>query len=530
MIFMDDMEIASVLPSSWKDLDDKFGFECVEKFIENNYKLLRVSSTHIELNNEGHKKFSRHELSRLVLKDDEIVKPLSVQDLKDILGITIKADDTNKVITFLGMLTAYTEDSQINISFRAPSSTGKSYIPLEIASFFPKDDIQEVAYSSPTAFFHDKGEWDEERQCVRVNLERKILIFVDMPHDSLLHRLRPLLSHDRKELVFKITDKREKSGLRTKNVVLRGYPSVVFCTASLKMDEQESTRNILLSPQMNQEKLREAVLLKIKKSANAAQYRTWLQQDERREVLRRRIERIRDAHIADVIIRDTKRIEEKFLSRKLKPRDARDVGRLMSIIKSLALLNLWNREREGDSVIASDQDIEDGFAIWSEIGRAQELGLSPYLLRLFEEVIKPLANESGIKRKDVIAKHYEVYEKPLSDEALRREILPLLEAAGLVSQEPSEEDRRVMLIRVLTIPQNNRGPEGGVESEVTPPRNPLYLRERVVGFIRTFKETNGKKPTVEEVLTGSGATEEGLDALRQSGWVMEMPAGYLDAV
>jgi len=42
------------------------------------------------------------------------------------------------------------------------------------------------------------------------------------------------LSHDRKELLYKITDRREKKGLRTKNVIIRGFPSVIFCTGSLK--------------------------------------------------------------------------------------------------------------------------------------------------------------------------------------------------------------------------------------------------------------------------------------------------------
>jgi len=78
--------------------------------------------------------------------------------------------------------------------------------------------LSKIAYSSPTAFFHDKGTWDEEKEMITINLENKILIFLDQPHNQLLERLRPLLSHDQKELSYKITDKREKLGLRTKNV------------------------------------------------------------------------------------------------------------------------------------------------------------------------------------------------------------------------------------------------------------------------------------------------------------------------
>ena len=71
------------------------------------------------------------------------------------LGSTVKHDDANKVITFLGMLLTYTEEDQINIGFLAESSTGKSYIPLEISQYFPVEDVMETGYASPTAFFHD---------------------------------------------------------------------------------------------------------------------------------------------------------------------------------------------------------------------------------------------------------------------------------------------------------------------------------------------------------------------------------------
>ena len=127
-------------------------------------------------------------------------KPIAVKELVDVLGITIKKDEANKVVTFLCQLSAYTENAQFNVSYNAPSSTGKSYIPTEIASLFPKEDVMELAYCSPTAFFHDVGKYDKEFNGYKIDLSRKILIFLDQPHNDLLARLRPLLSHDRKEI------------------------------------------------------------------------------------------------------------------------------------------------------------------------------------------------------------------------------------------------------------------------------------------------------------------------------------------
>lgn len=108
-------------------------------------------------------------------------KPLYSEDLRKVLGLTIKRDQTNKAVTFLCQLSAYSEDSQINESFNAPSATGKTYIPLEISALFPPEDVIVVGYCSPTAFFHDVGIFDKKKQGYLVDLSRKILIFLDQP-------------------------------------------------------------------------------------------------------------------------------------------------------------------------------------------------------------------------------------------------------------------------------------------------------------------------------------------------------------
>ena len=153
---------------------------------------------------------------------------MSANELLEVLGITIKCDRTNKLITFLSMLTAYTEDSQLNISNNGPSSSGKSFTSMEVAKLFPKEDVIDIGYASPTAFFHDAGKFEKDIGGYRVDLSRKILIFLDQPHNQLIAHLRPLLSHDQKTINIKITDKSKKHGLKTKNIFLIGYPVLVF--------------------------------------------------------------------------------------------------------------------------------------------------------------------------------------------------------------------------------------------------------------------------------------------------------------
>lgn len=397
--------------------------------------------------------------------DSTKFKPLSSEDISKILDLTIKKDDINKVTTFLCQLSAFTEDNQFNISFQAPSSSGKSHIPIEISKLFPSEDVLKLGNCSPTAFFHEQGKYDKEKNEMRIDLSRKILIFLDMPHTQLLERLRPLLSHDEKEMQSKITDKSQKGGNKTKTVIIIGYPSVIFCTAGLTLDEQEATRFLLLSPETNQEKIRGGVQQVIRKEVNNTKYQKTLDENEERQLLVERIKAIKQEKIIDIQIGFDEQIEQRYLTEKklLKPRHQRDVKRLISLVKSFALLNLWWRKREGNSVIANNEDIDEAFKIWDQISESQELNLPPYVYNFYHEIIvtlweskntstNPKLREAigpvGLSRNDITKWHTDVYGRRLPIKSLAEDILPLLEEAGLIFQIKDSNDQRTWLVYV----------------------------------------------------------------------------------
>lgn len=382
-----------------------------------------------------------------------VFAPISLDDLNDILDLTIKYDRENKIITFLGAISAYTESSQLNLCFSAPSSTGKSYLPLEIASLFPPEDVIRLGYASPTSFFHDTGKYDKEKDVTEVDLSRKIIIFLDQPHTDLLQRLRPLLSHDQKRINYKITDKSQKHGFRAKNLTIIGFPVVIFCSANLKMDEQESTRCLLLSPEGTQEKYYAGIIEKLQKESNVKAHQAEIASNPKRKALMERIVAIRDAQINEINIHNEQAVQEKFFEnkKKLKARDQRDIGRITSIIKAHALLNFRHRERKGDTIYTSDQDIEAAFALWRSVERSQVNNVAPYLLNFFDKILMPLWQEQsgkkvGISRRQLATKYMSVHETALSPWKLNQEIIPMLESAGLIVTDKDPNDKRGRLI------------------------------------------------------------------------------------
>ena len=415
--------------------------------------------------------------------DVSIFKEISITDVCKILDATIKKDDENKAITFLAMLTTYTDESQINVFFNAPSSTGKSHIPLSVVAVFPMDDTIILAQCSPTAFFHEQGVLDKDKKEIIVDLSRKILIFTDMPNTMLLERLRSILAHDAKESRSKITDKDQKGGNRTKTVVLIGYPSVYFCSAGLRVDEQESTRFIMLSPSVEHDKIIQGIQQSIAKESDREKFTGSINANPERALLKKRILGIRQEQIIDVKIENPDLVEKLFLQdgKSVKPRQQRDIKKIMSLIKGLALLNLWFRKREGGYIWATDADITEAFNLWSVISQGQDYGLPPYVYTIYTKIIVPLWNEQseneffkgdeskrGISRKEILNRHAQVYKRSLSPLYLRQHILPQIEACGLIMQEKNPNNLREMLVVPLDL-------EPDSESEAVSPVGPSTL-------------------------------------------------------
>jgi hypothetical protein len=389
---------------------------------------------------------------------DDLTRELTWEELAVILNTSVKRDKAPKVISFCAMLLAQTNEDQLNIGYQSESSTGKSYIPIELSSYFPQNEISIIASASPTAFYHDSANsrWDNERKTQIVELQHKILIFLDQAHFQLLEKLRPMLSHDQKELRYMITDKSQRHGLKTKNIIIKGYPSVFFCSTKQDPDEQEKTRMILLSPSIDQEKLVESLELAALRKSNSEEYRRVIQQDPTRIWLQTRIRGIRQGGIRDVVIPGNgKNVLTRFMSEHqyLLPRHQRDFPRIFSFIKSHALLNCFKREKmEGrpNTIVATDADIDAGFELYKEIELSNELGVSPAIFRTYVDVVAPLLSfdgmGGGVTREDIIKKYYEVRHKYLAPDVLRKEILPQLEIVGLIRQEVDAEDKRKMLV------------------------------------------------------------------------------------
>ena len=142
------------------------------------------------------------------------------------------------------------------------------------------------------------------------------------------------------------------------------------------------------------------------------------------------------------------------------PRHQRDYPRLLGLIKGHALLNYANREKIPDRegcIFANQSDIDEGFRLYELISKANELGISPRLHEIFSKVFLSKDDGEALDRIYILTKYRDVFHRSLSPHQLDREIIPDLEASGLIKKEPDPEDRRKMLF--YPTHTNNISPE-----------------------------------------------------------------------
>lgn len=389
-------------------------------------------------------------------KMKELDREISLDELKDTLESTIKLDDNNKVITFLSMLLTYTEEDQQNIGYIAGSSTGKSYIPLQLTPYFPKEDVIELGRTNPTAFFYEQGlmlpdptdtrdvEPEKKRKIIHVDLHQKIIVFLDNPHAELLKNLRPFLSHDRRNLEIRSVNKNRNAANRTYHAILEGYPTVIFCTANLNMDEQEKTRLTLLSPESTQEKLDAGIITRIDKEGDTEAYSKALEENSQRLFLKERIAAIKLMKFQTIRIPKELReqIYKKFKEthKAWQPRHQRDISKLMALMKASALLNYAKRPHTEQVLTINESDVIIGFSLYATISDSNELGLPPeayeQYLKLEEGFLKP-----GLTISEYQREFFKKYHKLLGKDKAR-ETLKLYEAVGLLYEETDANDHR----------------------------------------------------------------------------------------
>ncbi len=360
-----------------------------------------------------------------------------VQKVSAILDKKIKKEEKNRLIVLFTYLSAY-GSNPLNLFLKGESSTGKSYLAKSVAEYFPPEDVWFIGDMSPKALIHEHGRSEQGK--IHVSLEKKILVFLESPRRETLEMLKPILSHDRREIEYKVADKSSQGTLQTKSVIIEGWPATVFCTADVRVLEELSTRSLLITPESSQEKIREVLEFKGSKYA-----RPWEQMAEDREekILKSALRLLREKR--EVCIPFADGLAERYT--KVEPRVMRDFDKFMELIRMSAFLHQRQRPSfelviDGEVqhfVIATESDYTLGEHLFSSIERATTTGLSQNTIDFYEKVVCQLDELTYVS---LMRKYKEVYKKLIGRDVLRRKYVEPLETVGWLDREKDPEDGR----------------------------------------------------------------------------------------
>jgi hypothetical protein len=271
----------------------------------------------IDDNNELIYKYSsrssrKNDSSKLVIDEQELKSTINNFDgdfinyiIKQIKK-TVKCEDVLiRQILYTG-LSSYIGDDPINLGIIAPTSEGKTYPVEETMKLFPKEDMYKVGSMSAKVLVRQKGtlidkngqpidqkikdlvkkknllgdsKEDKEQKLniiseieelyegakTLIELTGKILVFLEPPHKEVWAILKPILSHDSPEIEYPFVNKTDKDGHETKDVVVRGWPACIFCSAkdesSWSVWPEIKSRCLISSPNMVAKKYKESTKL-----------------------------------------------------------------------------------------------------------------------------------------------------------------------------------------------------------------------------------------------------------------------------
>jgi len=350
-------------------------------------------------------------------------------------------------------------DYPLNLSLQGWASIGKTATSVFTASYFP--DAWFLGYQTPKALIHEKGQYDEERGKWIVDLQGKILLFLDEPPIETLAMLKPLLSHDKFEIDYKFVSKE----LETVTTTLRGWPACMFSVVESKYVEEFTSRWLTATPQVSPEKIRAVLRLKAEMAARPEEYEL----GEEFQVWKRAFEILGEGIPHRVVIPFAPKLVEGFRARQ--PTDMRFFLLLLALIKASTVLHARQRERRQDGrLLAAEQDLEIAQEAFREIEKTTVFGVGENVLNFYEEVVLALGDVAAYE--SLTARFMECYGRPIGRYQLRENYVKPLENLGLLCEESDPEDKRKVLFR-------NAGPlryRSLLDWETTEPEEPVGAR------------------------------------------------------
>ena len=320
-----------------------------------------------------------------------------------------------------------------------------SNIPEKVTSFEINQELD-----------RQKKLWKEklDKSIYIVDLKNKILVFLEAPDIEVFNVLRPILSHDAKEISYKIADKSSSGSLKTKHVIIKNWPAVILCTTNLEYLEDIATRFITATPEISIEKFKEANKLTGHKNALPFEYEEGEDFFQLRAYINFLRSKVQDL---DVILPFGQELGAAYPS--YFARSMRDLKHFIELIKVSALFHYAQRPvltvDKTDYLLATRWDFDHIKDVWLDVEETTLTGLSGHILNFYHKAVETLAEtESDFTYEDLTQKYNETTNEKKSSDTIRKWV-NLLCDVGWLTKTDDPDDKRRKRVSVIKNSENN---------------------------------------------------------------------------
>lgn len=328
----------------------------------------------------------------------------------------------------------------LNLSLLQMWSTGKTTITVNTCRYFEGAyDVWTLGYMSPKVLIHQHGEQDKQKGSV-INLQFKIIAFLEEPSLETLSMLKPLLSHDKFETTYKYVDR--ETG-KTVTATLRGWPSTFFCAVKSRHTEEFTSRWLTASPQISQDKIRKVLQQKADRAAHPEKFEI----DEEFKIWQKAFAILKESAPYKVVIPYAPTLEQHFRAKKSV--DMRYFELFLAMNKASTILHSLQRTKdENGRLTATLQDYEVAYNVFKHIEKPTVYGLGQNVLDFYANVLLPLATSENAYTdyETLLSKYTETFGEATTRDNLRETYLKPLEKKGLINTEPDPNDKRKTII------------------------------------------------------------------------------------
>lgn len=422
-----------------------------------------------------------------ILRDTNLFNRITVDEFNK----TIVDERAARRAIFLSLCSCWVKNLQglPNVLVNSESSAGKSYITKQIIKIFPKEMVEYRTKISPEAFTY----WHNPQFEPDWNWDGKILYLEDTSQKILDSDTFKVMCSEGSTATVVIKQ-------RAYDIEIKGKPVMILTTANTNPNNEVLNRYTIITLTETPEQTAKILQGQAKKACQTEQEKYDLTLIHALRALRR----------VEVNVPFAESLVDTFPKEQLRVR--RDFPRFLDFIRASAAFHQYQRENQGNVVIANKQDLDLALEVFNSINTSEVFGLTKKLKTAYDNCLAYSREKGAFTAKDIYCNFPFVSEKSWYG------ILDDLAKLGLIEitlDKKEGSDKKVMyfhpksLKKTTTVVQ--KGIEGNEAIVVNSWEKFIPIHDSRLQLLQMVQMQKGFHSLIDEALNNLYLLQEGGD-------------------